>query len=80
MWFLCCLHPLTRSAFVKNKHALHCEFTAARLSRGKDESRIVISIDFKTDLIDLFKGNKKARNGSKFDKGIPKQFLLSWNF
>lgn len=24
-------------------------------------NRIVISIDFKTDLIDLFKGNKKRR-------------------
>lgn len=30
----------------------------------KDESRLVISIDFKTDLIDLFEGNKKTRERS----------------
>lgn len=44
--------------------------------REKDESHIVISIDFKADLIDLFEGNKKTARklrGSKFDKGIPKQ-------
>jgi hypothetical protein len=42
----------------------------------KDESRLVISIDFKTDLIDLFEAIKRRESlqGSKFDKGIPRQF------
>lgn len=47
-----------------------------REKAAKDESCLVIYIDFKTDLIDLFNGNKsKQRNqkGSKFDKGIPQQ-------
>lgn len=43
-------------------HALHCVYCLQRRKseRGKDESRIVISIDFKADLIDLFKGHKKS--------------------
>lgn len=55
MRFVCCLREL-------NKHALHGgESRSRRLPyREKDESHIVISIDFKTDLIDLFKGNQKA--------------------
>ena len=64
---MCCLREVKQA----------CITTSRRLPyREKDESHIVISIDFKADLIDLFEGNKKTATklrGSKFDKGIPKQ-------
>lgn len=56
MWFLCirCLRARKQACIT---------LWICRLPgfARKDESRLVISIDFKADLIDLFKGNKKAK-------------------
>lgn len=48
----------------------------------KDESHIVIYIDFKTDLIDLFKGNKEAKKRLEAVNLI-REFpgnLMGWKF
>lgn len=61
MWFVCFIRELNN---VFSNITRKVKAAAASHIAKKDESYIVISIDFKTfktDLIDLFKGNQKSK-------------------